>query len=328
MNIAILQAKPQRDKVFKEVHLNQLRKHGNVVLNDSGVCTDEQMKRAIAGADIAITSWGVQPLTREVLDCAPDLKLVVHAAGTVEPIVTPELWERGIRVTNCTAPLGRGVAETALGFTISALKNMWRLTQSSREGKWGSNDPNVRELYGITIGVISGGRAGAHYIKLLQAFEVDVLLYDPFISAEQAARMGARKTELEELLVLSDVISIHAPSIPETDGMFNAERLKRMKDDCILINTARGSIIDEEALIAELSQGRLFACLDVTNPEPPRADHPFRTLPNVILTPHLAGAVNNGLQRVAQYAVDELERYLNGAKMEGEVRAEQLNMFA
>lgn len=329
MKIAMLQAKQQRDRIFTEQYLHQLRKYGELALNEQiGVCTVEDMKTTIAGADIAITSWGVQPLTREVLDCAPNLKLVVHAAGTVKPIVTPELWDRGIRVTNCTAPLGRGVAETALGFTISALKNMWRLTQHTRASGWSSNDPNIRELYGVTIGVISGGRAGAHYIKLLQGFEVEVLLYDPFITADQAKQMGARKTELDELLALSDVVSIHAPSIPETNHMFNAERLQLMKDDCILINTARGSIIDEDALVTELSKGRLFACLDVTDPEPPRPDHPLRTLPNAILTPHIAGAVNNGLQRIAQYSIDELERFLAGAKLEGEVQAEQLRTFA
>lgn len=328
MKIALLQGKEQREKVFAPRHLDRLRALGEVVVNEAvGDPAEAQLEAVIRGADIAVTSWGCGPLTGRVLDAAPELKLVLHAAGTVKPIVTPELWARGVRVSNATAALGRGVAETALGFTIVSLKDMWRLGRDTRSGGWGDRD-RVREVYGVTIGVVGAGRAGSHYIKLLRQFDVDIVLYDPFVSAAQAAELGARKAELEELLAQSDVVSIHLPELPETYRMFNRERLALMKDDCVLINTARGSVIDEEALTAELVRGRLFACLDVTDPEPPRPDHPLRGLPNVVLTPHIAGAVNNGLQRIAQSVVEDAEAYAAGEALSGEVRAEQLHLLA
>ncbi|MEF3312010.1 hydroxyacid dehydrogenase [Paenibacillus sp. GYB004] len=328
MKIVLLQGKEQRERIFRSNHMEQLRMLGDVVVNDQPGPPDEsRLASLIKGADIAITSWGCTPLTGNVLEQAPGLKLVLHAAGTVKPIVTPELWERGIRVTNATEALGKGVAETALGFTIVSLKDMWRLSKQTRGGAWGPVS-GVQELYGITAGVIGAGKAGSHYIKLMRNFDVRILLYDPFVSQEKAREMGAVKAELEEVLAQSEVVSIHAPSLPETYRMLNAERLALMKDRAILINTARGSLIDEAALVAELEKGRLFACLDVTDPEPPAPDHPFRTLPNVVLTPHIAGAVNNGLQRIAQAVIDDLRAYTEGRPLRGEVLAEQMSVLA
>ncbi len=328
MKIALLQRKDVREKVFGAQHLELLREWGDVALNESNANPSEEEACAlIAGADVAITSWGCGPLTERVLDAAPNLKLVLHAAGTVKPIVTDALWSRGVRVSNATEALGKGVAETALGFTIVSLKDMWRLGRETRDGGWDPG-PRVREVYGLTVGVVGAGRAGSHYVKLMRNFDVRIVLYDPFVSAERAREMGAEKVELETLLRESDVVSIHLPSLPETYHMFDASRLAMMKDDCVLINTARGSVIDEDALVAELSKGRLYACLDVTEPEPPAEDHPFRRLPNVTLTPHIAGAVNNGMGRIAQSAIDDLKAYIEGRPLSGEVRAEQMHLLA
>ena len=172
--------------------------------------------------------------------------------------------------------------------------------------------------------------AGSHYMELLQMFDVEILLNDPFISAEDAQkRFNAKKVELDELLRTADVVSIHAPSIPETYHMFNRDTLALMKKDAVLINTARGSIIDEEALYEHMKAGNLkYACLDVFDPEPPRADHPLRTLPNCIMTPHLAGLTHNGLLRIGSHCVSEIERYLNGQPLTTEVIQQQLSTMA
>jgi phosphoglycerate dehydrogenase-like enzyme len=325
--IVMLQGTDQRNRVFTASQLDQLRGYGELVLNEeSGPPSKERVSQLITGADIAITSWGVPALMEEVLENAPNLRVMLHAAGSIKGIATPELWNRGIRVTNGALALGKGVAETALGMTIASLKNMWRMAQHTRDGGWTRS--SVRELYQVSIGVIGSGSAGGHYIKLLQNFDVNICVYDPILSREAAQKLGAQKMELEELLAHVDVVSIHAPLLPETDKMFNQARLALMKDDCILINTARGALIDEEALIAELRKGRLFACLDVTEPEPPAVDHPFRSLPNVVLTPHIAGAVSNGLHRLAQYIIEDMVLFLDGKRMNGEVTADQLSILA
>lgn len=328
-NIVFLLNAKLRNSIFKQEDIDALSQIGNIVFNMDEQGPDaDKVKELIRDANIAITSWGCPRLDRDILQQAPGLELIVHAAGSVKGIVSDEVWRRKIRVSSCAYPLGIGVAETALGFTITALKNMWDLARNTREGKWDEGREKVREVYGVTIGVIGAGRAGRHYIKLMKNFDVDILLYDPTVDEQQAQEMGVQKVELEELLKRSDVVSIHAPSIPETYHMINRETLMLMKDDAIIINTARGSLIDEEALVEELRKGRLFACIDVTDPEPPDKGHPFRSLPNVILTPHIAGAVNNGLYRIGKYAVEEILAYVKGEKMDGEVFENKLSILA
>jgi phosphoglycerate dehydrogenase-like enzyme len=327
--IALLADHNVASGVFQPKHLEQLRELGTLVVNTDVVRpTKEKIIELLQGAEVAITSWGCPSIDASVLQHTPNLKLVVHAAGTVKGIVTPELVDRGIRVSSANDPLGVGVAETALGLTIAAVKRMWPLSQNTRNGGWDQGKAQIREMYELKIGVVGAGKAGRHYMRLLKQFDVEVLLYDPIISHQEARTLGAVKVELEELLKHSDVISIHAPSIPETDDMFNAKAFSHMKDDAILINTARGSVINEEDLIVELTKGRFTACIDVTEPEPPVLDHPFRKLDNVILIPHIAGAVNNGKHRLGQYSVDEVRRYLNREPMLGEVNLKSLHVIA
>ncbi|MFD0958548.1 hydroxyacid dehydrogenase [Paenibacillus chungangensis] len=328
INIVFLAGNSTLKRIFHDQHMEQLKQLGNVKLhNYDRPLTTEQLAEQLTNADIAITSWGCQELTGELLAHAPNLKGVLHAAGTVKGVVTPELWAKGIRVSSGAEALGLGVAETALGLTIASLKDMWRLSQYTREGGWGRTD-RVTELYGIKVGVVGAGNAGRHYMKLMRNFEVERLLFDPMVTEEQAAAIGATKVSFQQLLTQSDVISIHAPALPETYRMFNDDAFGLMKDDCILINTARGSIIDEAALVQHLRRGRLFACLDVTDPEPPAVDHPFRALPNVVLLPHIAGSVNNGLYRLGAFTIADLRRLLNEETMRGEVTAAQLNTIA
>lgn len=327
--IALLQNLPMTERLFTMDQLQKLKTMGEVTINqESGTVTREMVKKLLEDADIAITSWGCPPLDRNVLRHAPHLKAVLHAAGSVKSIVSPDIWERGVRVSSAADALGKGVAETALGLMIVSLKNIWQLVANTKQGDWHKGKSNVREVYGVTVGVIGAGRAGRHFIRLLHHFDVNILLYDPAVTDEEANALSVRKVELETLMSESDVVSIHAPSIPATYKMINKKRLESMKDDAILINTARGTIIDEEALLEQLDKGRLFACLDVTDPEPPAPDHPFRSLPNVILTPHIAGAVNNGVHRVGQYVIDELALYLAGNRMRGEVEPSVLNQLA
>lgn len=329
MKIAMILSCAMRKRLFSEKAMENLQPFGEVVVNETDDTGAEQVKKVIAGADIAVTSWGSQPLTGDILAAAPGLKLVVHAAGSVKPIVSDELWVKGVRVTGSPKPLGEGVAETALGLSIAASKNVFRLSKNIAAGGWAEGKDDIRELFDITVGVVGAGWAGKHYIRLMRNFGVEILMYDPFISAEKAAELGAIKTDFEELLKKSDIVSIHAPSIPETYHMFNADTLALMKKDAVLVNTARGSLIDEAALYAYMTAGNLkYACLDVTDPEPPAADHPLRSLPNVIFTPHLAGLVNNGQRRIGIHTGREIAKFLAGERMDCEVTQEMLKTMA
>lgn len=326
--IALIMNSGTRNMVISEKTIKRLKLIGDVVLNRSGT-DSESIKKVIGDATIAVTSWGNKALDDDILSVCPDLKIVAHAAGSVKPIVSDKLWSKGIRVISSANVLSMGVSETALGFTIAASKNIFALNDNIHSGGWAEGKENIKDLYDLKIGVVGCGWAGRHYIELMKAFSVDILLYDPFISESRAVEIGAKKVDFHDLLKSSDIISIHAPSIPETYRMFNQKTLSMMKKDAVLINTARGSLIDEEALYEHMKAGNLkYACLDVFDPEPPAADHPLRKLKNCIMTPHLAGQANNGLLKIGQHICEEIERILTGENPVCEVTKEMLSKMA
>jgi len=329
LKISLLAQKPLADSLFDSECMEKLLQLGEVTQNeDLKAPNKERVKELIKEADIAITSWGTPSLDKDILDTAPNLKLIIHAAGSVKPIMSDQIFPRGIRVVSCANAIGIGVAETALGLTIISVKNVKELDTDIHNGEWAKNKMKTKEMYGINIGVVGAGWVGRHFIKLLKNFHVNILLYDPFVSEEQAKELGVKKVELDELMRSSEVVSLHAPSLPATNKMINRSNLKLMKDGATLINTARGSLIDEEALYEECKTGRIKACLDVTDPEPPAVDHPFRTLPNIIMTPHIAGAVTNGRFRIGLYTVQAIESFINKEPILGEVKEEQLATIA
>lgn len=314
MKIAVIAADNRQTKLIFPPHLRErLAQHGEVVFNEGGNEPD-RIKKLMKDADIVITSWGSPHLTKEYLDEAPKLKLILHAAGTVAPIVDDEIWRRGIRVICAGIAIARGVAETTLGLMISASKDFYRLNDQVHAGGWGENsDRTVVDLVDITIGVIGAGMTGKLLIQLLKMYEVDIVVYDPYVTEEACDQMGVKKVGFEELMRVSDIVTLHASAIPETKHMINAETLKLMKKDAGFINTSRGMLVDEKALYEHMAAGNLrFACLDVTDSEPPLFDNPLRNLKNVIFLPHIAGVVNNGLARIGRHVVKELSLYEAG----------------
>jgi phosphoglycerate dehydrogenase-like enzyme len=237
---------------------------------------------------------------------------MAHAAGSVKRFVSDAVWARGIQVTSAAPALARDVAETTLGLIIVGAKRILPLGQHVREGGWRASPAwPSRELSSSVIGLVGASNVGRHVIDLLRPFRTTVLLYDPFVTAEEAARLGVTKVDLPELVRRADIVSLHAPAVPATHHMLSRELLQQMKDDAVLINTARGALIDEPALIDELRKGRFSAFLDVTDPEPPAADSPLRRLPNVVVTPHLAGCITD-CSRMGEMAVEELRRFFAG----------------
>ena len=330
MKITVLVNGNKRETVFGEKYYERLRKQGEVKIYDKDDFSDiDYVHSFVKGSEVIITSWGSPKISKEILDLCPDLKLVLHAAGSIKTIMTDEYIAKKIPISNSACAIGEGVAETALGFAISACKGFYPLSKRTKQGLWGENlSLFVKDFYDIKVGVISGGFVGRHMIKLLKTFHVDILLYDPILTKEQVEELGATKVELNELMSESDVVTVHAPSIPATDNMINKDNLKLLKDGAILINTSRGSVINEADLIAELIKGRIFACIDVTNPEPPLTNNELRYLDNVILTPHIAGTVSNGLKRIALHVCEELERFNRGESLKAGVNLDNLDKLA
>lgn len=319
-----------RGRVFGEKYYERLRKMGEVKVYDKVDFSDKAYYlEFVKGSTVIVTSWDSPRIDEKILDLCPDLKAVIHAAGSIKPVISDAFIERKIRITNSAVAIGEGVAETALGFAISACKGFYTLNEDTKNGLWQENiKTKVKDFYDIKVGVISGGAVGRHMVKLLENFHVDILMYDPVLSAEAIQAIGAEKVSLETLMSECDVVSVHAPSIPATDNMLNASNLCLLQDGAVLINTSRGSVINEQDLIAELEKGRFFACIDVTQTEPPAKDNKLRSLPNVVLTPHIAGTATNGLRRVALHVCEEIERLLGGEKMRTEVNLADLAKMA
>ncbi|RST06796.1 hydroxyacid dehydrogenase [Streptomyces sp. WAC05374] len=286
---------------------------------------------ALEEAEVLFTCWGATPLTAAVLDRAPRLRAVVHAAGSVKHHITGACWDRGIAVTSAAAANALPVAEYTLAAILLAGKRVLRAARRYAELR--AEHDWLSELadsgnHCRTVGIVGASRIGRRVLELLRPFDIHVLLYDPYLTPGEAAALGAVPVGLDELCSRADIVSVHAPQLPSTRHMIGAPQLALMPDGATLINTARGSLVDEGALLPHLTAGRLHAVLDVTDPELPPPDSPLYTLPNVLLTPHIAGSLGNELHRMADHALDELERYAKGAPFRDPVRPSELDRSA
>ncbi|MEU9733079.1 hydroxyacid dehydrogenase [Streptomyces sp. NPDC048002] len=287
--------------------------------------------RQLAPVEVLFTHWGAPLLTEDALRLMPRLRAVVHAAGSVKHHVTDAVWRRGIVVSSAAAANALPVAEFTLAAILFAGK---RVLAAARDYAATRTHPDLLTDYSghgnyhRTVGVVGASRIGRRVIELLRPFDLDVLLYDPYVDAGEAEALGVRSVGLDELVRGSDVVSIHAPQLPETRHMFDGRLLALLKDGATLVNTSRGDLVDTEALLAHLTTGRIHAVLDVTEPELPPHDSPLYTLPNVLLTPHIAGSLGNELGRMTDRAVDEVARIAHGQPLAHPVAPDELNRSA
>ncbi|MFF5010298.1 hydroxyacid dehydrogenase [Streptomyces phaeochromogenes] len=275
---------------------------------------DSEAVRAMAEAEILITGWGCPHIGADVLAAAPRLRAVLHAAGSVRGLLDDAVWERGIAVSSAVQANALPVAEYTLAAILFAGKDVFGLRERFRAEHVypapGDHGP-IGNL-GRSVGIIGASRVGRRVLELLRPFDLSVMLYDPYVDDAEAAELGAVRLPLDELIHASDILSLHAPDIPETHRMLDRERLALIPDGGVLINTSRGALVDPAALTDELVSGRISAVLDVTEPEPLPADSPLYRLSNVFLTPHIAGSLGNELERLGRTVVDELERLSAG----------------
>ncbi|MCH5672436.1 hydroxyacid dehydrogenase [Streptomyces gilvus] len=292
--------------------------------------TDSAATKALADAEVLVTGWGCSHLDASVLTAAPRLRTVLHAAGSVRSLVGEALWKHGVTVSSAVTGNAVPVAEYTLAMILLAGKDTF--THRERFRATHAYPPHTETAatgnLGRRVGVIGASRVGRRLLELLRPFDLTVLLHDPYVSAAEAAALGAELLPLDDLLRHSDIVSLHAPDIPETYRMLDAGRLALIRDGGVLINTSRGALVDPEALTDELVSGRLHAVLDVTEPEPLPAGSPLYRLPNVFLTPHIAGSLGNELERLGRIVVEELERLASGLPLIHEVRQADLARVA
>lgn len=283
----------------------------------------------MADVEVLFSGWGAPLVDEGFLSLAPRLKAIFYAAGATGYWATNAVWERGIAVTTASAANSIPVAEYTLAMIILSLKHTWQLSRQTRDERQFPARDAAPGNFNRTVGLVSLGSIGRTLLRLLRPIELRVIAYDPFVTADEAAELGVELVSLAELFQQSDVVSLHTPLLSETVEMIRGKHLASMRAGGTFINTARGELVQENELI-DVAKRRndLQFVLDVTSPEPPRPNSPLYELPNVVLTPHIAGSVGQECRRMGQYMVQELERYVRGEPMLWSPRREIIDRSA
>lgn len=285
-----------------------------------------------SAVEFIFATWGMPQFTEEeIKTCFPALKCIFYGAGSVQYFAHPFL-ACGVKVFSAWAANAVPVAELTVAQIVLSNKGYYqlgRLYRSKQQDIYSESFRSCHGNYGETVGIIGAGMIGSLVIRMLKAYDLNVLVFDPFLPDEKAAELGVEKCDLPMLFARSSVVSNHLANNAQTVGMLNYELFSKMREDAVFINTGRGAQVVEADLVRILQERNdLTALLDVTDPEPVEAGHPFYTLPNCFLTPHIAGSKGNEVARMGEYMLRECEAYLNGEACRYEVTAKMLETMA
>ncbi len=324
-------------RVFRDADYQRMLELFEVTPNECGEnWTSEEVAEQAEGMDAIVTGWGAPRMIPEVFEAAPQLRLIAHSAGSIKSLLPREIVDeyiipREITVFSANGAIAVNVAEAALGMLLMTMRHWVQFSNWYHEtGHWVNPlyDRNGQFLHGSTVGVVSASKVGRELIKLLAPFDCEILLYDPYVDEDDAAEMGVRLVELNELFERSHHVTVHAPRIPETENMIGDEQLSLMPEGATLVNTSRGSVIDHAALVKHARARRINVCLDVTVPEPLPPDHPIRGLDNVIVTPHCSGSGYYGYFEIGRQTVQALIDAFEGNPVEGAVDMARYDVLA
>ena len=275
----------------------------------------EELCQKIVGCDAYVVCWGDPGLDEEVMRHADRLKLLVVLGSTVTPFVSEAMWKRGVRVISGADFFSRSTAEGTIAYMLASLRNIPFFTNRLVNDRvWAMEDDYTDGLIYKSVGIISYGGVGRHVVRMLQPFDVSIKVYDIVeISEAEQKHMGFTQCGIEEIFSECDIVSIHTPHNPSSDKMINDSLLSLMKDGALLINTARGGVVDQEALTKHLSSGRIRAALDVYEKEPIDMDDPLLDMDtsSVLLIPHMGGVTTNLRERVATVLFKEAVGFIN-----------------
>ncbi len=275
--------------------------------------TVEQLLPLVADADAVLTQFS--PLSAQVIAAMKKTRVIVRYGIGVDNVDLEAAKERGIPVCNVPDYCIDEVADHTLAFLLACTRQVVSNCVGVRDGKWSLAVPlsEMKALRNTTVGVVGFGRIGQAVVRRLQPFGASIRVFDPFVDSKAIESAGAAAMPLDELLHTSDVITLHCPSTAQTRRIVNAERLASMKRGSILVNLARGDLVDTPALVAALQSGRLAgAALDVCDPEPIPPGHPLLRMPNVILAPHVASTSARAVRTLRETAAALVAKRLRG----------------
>lgn len=318
--------------VFEPQTVASIRK--NALLSDTVYSKEELLREPEKFSDVELifSTWGMPEMTEEEIEkCLPSLKALFYAAGSVQEFARPFL-ARGVRLFSSWGANAVPVAEMTVAETVLANKGYYLTNRvycsegyvASKHAYWRCNGN-----FGETVGIIGAGMIGRLVIQMLKSYELRVIVFDPFLSDEDAAALGVEKCSLDELFARAFVVSNHLANNDQTKGMLNYALFSKMRENAVFINTGRGAQVVEEDLIRVLRErSDLTALLDVTEPEPSADGHPFYTLKNCFLTPHIAGSTGDEVKRMGRYMLSEFECFLSGERCRYEVTEKMLLTMA
>lgn len=285
-----------------------------------------------SNAEILLASWGCPKLDATLLSAMPNLKMVAYAAGTIKKIVSDEFWAKDIPIISAAAANAIAVAEYTVATMVYLTKNIRHAAeqyQNDDKAAFLALRDSPRGFNGLNVGLVGASYVGREVVRLLKSYNVKIAVYDPYLSVTEAQELGVIKMELNQMMSWADVVSVHAPKLPETQNLIGREQLQQMKDGSFFINTARGTIVDYTALAEITPQKNVEVVIDVTDPdEPLPANHPLRKLDNVFITPHIAGSRGNEQSLMGTLAVEEIARFLAGQPLEYQVHEQDLPRIA
>lgn len=314
------------DTFFSKDNIALAESLGEIVWVDTARETIEDIKSKINDCDTYITGWESPALTREILDCAPKLKLLTHLGSTVAPVVCDEVYERGIKVISGFDYYSKSTAEGAVAYMLAALRDIPFYTNRLKKSKiWREIDDYTDGLLYKSVGLVGFGGVGRYVAKMLAGFDVDVKVYDiAQISDEDKNVYNITQCGIEEIFSTCDIVSIHLPYNDSTCHIIDDSLLSKVKKGALLVNTARGAVIDEQSLIKHLENGDFNAALDVYEKEPIDMDSALLSLDNVLLLPHQAGPTVNLREVITRKLVIESADYIdNDIPLKNEISAKK-----
>lgn len=310
------------DTFFTKENIELAETLGEIIWLDTTKASENELKEKIKDCDTFITCWGSPSLTPEILECAQKLKLLTHLGSTVAPVVCDEVYERGIKVISGFDYYSRSTAEGAVAYMLAALRNIPFYTDRLKNKKiWRETDDYTDGVIYKTVGIVGFGGVGRYVTKMLKSFDAQIKVYDiAEISNKEKECYGITQCGIEEIFSTCDIISLHLPYNDSTYHIVDDTLLSKIKKGALLVNTARGAVMDEAALIKHLENGDFGAALDVYEKEPIDMDSPLLSLPNVLMLPHQAGPTVNLRAVITRKLVEESAAFIDkGLPLKNEI---------
>ena len=319
---------PVTTAFLTEKNMENLNKLGTIIWDKSvEEITPEWLRDNLVDIDICLCGWGVPKFDAFVLEKANKLKFIGYVAGSVANVVSDEMYDRGIRISCGNEMFAQSVAECTIAFMLCAQRDLRKFSNIINDGGWIDDMYTCKALIEKEVGIVGYGAISRYLLVMLKPFCCNIKLYSKHMTEEQAAELGVKKASLEEIFSTCDIVSLHCAKTPENHHLINDTLLSMMPQDALLVNTARGDVVDEEALAKHLHAGHIRAALDVYQEEPLPMHSPLRGIDNVYMFPHIGGPTVDRYPACAHVVLEDIARLLKGEELQHEIKAWRSKMM-